>query len=225
MDCVEKQDVAACPVISIAIVGRRSLLRAGLFSLLNSCFESVEHDDFQLLKEIGAKLIVLCLVQEPEDIVKAVGAMRTCNAMARIVFVLPSLNLIFQCYADGAAGCVLEAISSEALRLTIKLVAAGEKVFPSEMVSLLTSDTVKNHNAEEKLGSPISRRETDILECLASGNSNKEIGRTLGIAEATVKVHLKRILRKANVSNRTQAALWAVATGIVPPSSSKLPTI
>ena len=61
--------------------------------------------------------------------------------------------------------------------------------------------------AKEKV---LSAREEEILGCLVRGSSNKEIARNLAVAEATVKVHLKAILRKIQVKNRTQAAIWAV---------------
>lgn len=59
-----------------------------------------------------------------------------------------------------------------------------------------------------------SRRETEILCCLIDGYSNKVIARQLGITEATVKVHLKGLLRKISAANRTQAAIWALNNGI-----------
>jgi two-component system nitrate/nitrite response regulator NarL len=55
----------------------------------------------------------------------------------------------------------------------------------------------------------LSDREAQILRCLTQGASNKVIARELGVAEATVKVHIKAILRKVKASNRTQAAMWA----------------
>ena len=71
------------------------------------------------------------------------------------------------------------------------------------------------------LESALSTREIEILRCLTSGQSNKAIAKRLDIAEATVKVHVMRILRKAHVTNRTQAALWGVASGVAstPPAS------
>jgi DNA-binding NarL/FixJ family response regulator len=59
-----------------------------------------------------------------------------------------------------------------------------------------------------------SPREAEILRCLVLGCSNKVIARQLGIVEATVKVHLKAVLRKTRTGNRTQAAIWAVNNGI-----------
>jgi two-component system nitrate/nitrite response regulator NarL len=58
----------------------------------------------------------------------------------------------------------------------------------------------------------ISGRERDIMHCLVSGQSNKLIARELNISEATVKVHVKALLRKMRVANRTQAAIWALNT-------------
>jgi DNA-binding NarL/FixJ family response regulator len=58
--------------------------------------------------------------------------------------------------------------------------------------------------------SSLTLRETEILNCLSLGRSNKEIACDLDIAEATVKVHVKTLLRKLRVKNRTQAALWAL---------------
>jgi DNA-binding NarL/FixJ family response regulator len=59
----------------------------------------------------------------------------------------------------------------------------------------------------------VSGREGDILRSLLGGNSNKQIARQLGIAEATVKVHLKAVMRKIDAQNRTQAAVCGLANG------------
>jgi len=68
--------------------------------------------------------------------------------------------------------------------------------------------------AEEVIRRSLSVRETQILRFLLSGYSNKAIARQLNIAEATVKVHLKGVLRKVNAANRTQAAIWALSHGL-----------
>ena len=64
------------------------------------------------------------------------------------------------------------------------------------------------------LKADLSRRELQILKCLADGDSNKLIARDLGISDATVKVHVKNILRKISATNRTQAAIWALNSGL-----------
>jgi two-component system, NarL family, nitrate/nitrite response regulator NarL len=59
----------------------------------------------------------------------------------------------------------------------------------------------------------LSARQQSILRCLVQGDSNKTIARKIGISEATVKVHVKAVLRRIRVSNRTQAAIWAMTNG------------
>ena len=76
---------------------------------------------------------------------------------------------------------------------------ACDEVSPSEL-----------HLRDGVLARTLSNRETAILACLTEGQSNKRIARKFGVAEATVKVHIKSILRKIRVKNRTQAAIWAV---------------
>lgn len=70
--------------------------------------------------------------------------------------------------------------------------------------------------APAKLGEKLlSAREVQILCCLADGYSNKQVARELDITEATVKVHVKTVLRKLRLMNRTQAAIWAVQNGFM----------
>ena len=73
------------------------------------------------------------------------------------------------------------------------------------------------HSASAPRSLGLSDRETQILQCLIQGSANKLIARKLNIAEATVKVHIKGLLRKINVSNRTQAAIWALNQSITSP--------
>ncbi|MEK6247962.1 MAG: response regulator transcription factor, partial [Planctomycetales bacterium] len=63
--------------------------------------------------------------------------------------------------------------------------------------------------------SPLTNRETQVLSHVAMGLSNREIGRSLGISVETVKEHVQNILRKLDVNDRTQAAVWAIKTEII----------
>jgi two-component system nitrate/nitrite response regulator NarL len=212
----------------ITVVGSRSVLRAGLVSLLSSIgFESIEEaDDVKHLKgsingKISPEVLIICLFRDRgvEDTIRAVGELRLWAPTCRIVVVVAKLDVdvMSRCFVEGACGYLLERISSDALRESLNLVNAGEKVFPSELASLFHVLAPKFGNQEtsnsETSSSELSPRETEILRCLAAGLSNKAIARTLDIAEATVKVHVKRILRKTHVLNRTQAALWSVSHG------------
>jgi DNA-binding CsgD family transcriptional regulator len=80
-----------------------------------------------------------------------------------------------------------------------------------------TLETVATLPGYRSGGRNLSPRETDMLRSLSCGNSNKLIARDLGITEATVKVHLRSLMRKIAVENRTQAALWAQNNGFAAP--------
>ncbi len=113
----------------------------------------------------------------------------------------------------GARGFLPKDISPAALRTSLELVLLGENIFTAPAsLSGGGSDIPQIYakpNAPE-LRVPLSARETQILRCLEAGQPNKVIARNLDMAEATVKVHLKKVLRKINVQNRTQAAIWAM---------------
>ena len=105
----------------------------------------------------------------------------------------------------------------------------GHQVLPvvgrdgNKAVITQTSRTVVSGDDGAKRSDSIqqlSQRQRQILACLTRGESNKLIGRNCSIAEATVKVHLKAILRKIAVRNRTQAALWASAHHMLDESGS-----
>ncbi|WP_217430861.1 response regulator transcription factor [Sphingomonas bacterium] len=119
------------------------------------------------------------------------------------------------CFQAGACGYIVKKIASTSLIASLHLIAMGEKVMPSDLAGELpeapaTGDGGSgiNHPIES---AGLSLRESEILACLVSGKPNKIISRQLSISEATVKVHVKAILRKTGVQNRTQAAIWAMA--------------
>ena len=128
-------------------------------------------------------------------------------------------------YQVGAAGYLVSDMSCDAFVKSIELVMMGEAVFPPAfLASTLDTKSERRRNAatsrqnedailvspEDGIAPPLSPRELAILRCLISGSSNKSIARKIDIAEATVKVHVKAILRKIRVQNRTQAAIWGM---------------
>ena len=123
----------------------------------------------------------------------------------------------------GASGYLLKDMSTEALTQSLRLVLMGETVLPTDLAHLLINNRfIVSHNGTPVNGSGgLSGRETEILACLVNGASNKAIANQLDITEGTVKVHLKGILKKIRVQNRTQAAIWAIQNGVVADVVSK----
>ncbi|MEO5374677.1 MAG: response regulator transcription factor [Alphaproteobacteria bacterium] len=138
---------------------------------------------------------------------------------SRIVVLAGDLfpDRLTRCLSAGADGYLLKDISCEALLQSLRLVMVGEKVFPTDLAAVImrgiTSESSRRISPNSIQG--LSERETQILRCLVRGDANKVIASRLNITEATVKVHLKSALRKINVANRTQAAIWALNNGLV----------
>ena len=112
---------------------------------------------------------------------------------------------ILQAFKAGASGFVAKEMALERLLDAIRCVYAGEQYVPPEISQRMNGRVL----------SQLSSRELEVLALVAKGLSNKEIGAELAIVEGTIKVHIKNILAKLNVSDRTQAILAAVKRGII----------
>jgi two-component system, NarL family, nitrate/nitrite response regulator NarL len=139
-------------------------------------------------------------------------ALREAFPTARIVVLADdlSVDVLRAAMGGGADGFLSKSVSPEALIQSLQLVMLGEKVFPTNLASMLLDMTAAGPQHSVRGLSP---REQEILQALVTGASNKMIANKLGITEATVKVHLKTLLRKIDVNNRTQAAIWAMNNG------------
>jgi two-component system nitrate/nitrite response regulator NarL len=128
----------------------------------------------------------------------------------KVVVVAPKFNMekMLVLFNKGVRGYQLETVSPAAMRTTLQMVALGEFVMPSTLAQHLAS------TPKEVGALPLSAKELVVMRWLAKGYANKEISRYVGITEATTKVHIKAIMRKLNVANRTQAAVWAVRNGL-----------
>lgn len=147
---------------------------------------------------------------------EAVSSLRTGYPGARIVVLADAVDstLLREAFAAGTDGCLTKDTSPAALAQWMRLAVMGQKVFPSGMMSVLQGVGQAEDPRETVGGRRLSIREMQVLRCLLNGHSNKMIANHLSITEATVKVHLKSLLRKINASNRTQAAIWAMNNGV-----------
>jgi two-component system nitrate/nitrite response regulator NarL len=144
--------------------------------------------------------------------------LRAAAPAARLVILTDSIraNRLSDALAAGADGYLVEDLSADALQLSLRLVLLGEKVFPTDLAHLLTNGRIQPRSVTTALDkcAGLSERERQILCCLLNGASNKHIANQLDISEGTVKVHLKAVLKKIRVQNRTQAAIWALRHGV-----------
>lgn len=112
---------------------------------------------------------------------------------------------VFQAFTAGASGFVVKEMALERLLEAIREVYRGEQYLPAEISTRMNGRVL----------SQLSPRESQVLKLVAKGLSNKEIGAALQVAEGTIKLHVKSILSKLQVSDRTQAIIVAVKRGII----------
>ncbi len=116
--------------------------------------------------------------------------------------------------ALGAAGYLLKGCSQEQLLAAIRTSAAGESAWTRDELRRVTGALATPRLAAD-VEVPLTQRESEVLRQLAYGLTNKEIAQALHISYETVKEHVQHILRKIGVSDRTQAAVWAVRKELV----------
>ena len=115
--------------------------------------------------------------------------------------------------ALGANGYVLKSVGREKLLKAIRTAAAGENTWTREELRRVTGALATPRLAGD-LEVSLTRRESEVLKQLALGRPNKEIALALKISYETVKEHVQNVLRKIGVTDRTQAAVWAVRKGL-----------
>jgi len=223
------------------IVERRTLLREGLAALLHDTRYKViataaTVSDLSGINSLAARpaLILLGLwdgIAEAQKAIQEVGSLPN----RKVVVVAESAGTpeIQELLRSGANGVIVNVTSRDVFIKALDLafldqefVVIGHQFMPvvdpkaeqapaPETTTYSTDDNGREHAARGDAVLQLSERERQVLACLTRGESNKLIARNCSIAEATVKVHLKTILRKIAVSNRTQAALWALAHGLL----------
>jgi len=218
------------PATPIALIDQNRLVREGLKAVFPA-------DAFTIACQAASldeALIAIPAGEEPRLVLvdpeglggapRVVRALKELCPRAHVVVLTDNLapGDMVEAIKAGADGFLMKDISVGALAQSLRLVLMGEKVFPSHLAALLMGGKMAGHEISVDPSSPkgLSRRETEILCCLLGGDSNKMIANALGITEATIKVHLKSLLRKINVSNRTQAAIWALNNGFEAPRAA-----
>jgi DNA-binding NarL/FixJ family response regulator len=124
---------------------------------------------------------------------------------------------VFPALEAGANGYLLKDVDPDELVAAIRAVHAGESPLDPEVAKRLLSRFQRPaaSGAAEAAHETLTEREMDVLRLLTQGKSNKEIARALFIGDRTVKSHLSAIFQKLDVTDRTQAALYAVRHGLV----------
>lgn len=167
----------------------------------------------------GERLYLVHLDRTDDRVFDDMRLLRRRNPRIRVVALDTHLCVGRLCDAvrAGASGYLLKDIAPEALVQSLRVVMTGEMVFPTRLADLLCGDGLGlTGNQEPDRTASLSWRETDLLHGLQTGKSNRGIAADLRISEAEVRANLRSLLRKLNLANRTQAAVWAANHGIRP---------
>jgi two-component system nitrate/nitrite response regulator NarL len=209
------------------LICQNTLLRTGIGTILAGTRFALTQPATSDLSAFADEASVLFLVCEDRASEGAVASVETIKAEcpdARVVILANDIapaDLIRACRA-GLDGFCSTTMSRDALIGALEFVMLGETFLPVRLcLSILQEMSSRPSTVlqpSEALGGAdtslavlrgLSNREVQILQCLTKGSSNKQIARELGLADATIKVHIKAILRKVRLANRTQAAIWA----------------
>ncbi len=169
-----------------------------------------------MAKELEPDVILVDLVMPEMDGIQAIREIRAQQSESHIL-VLTSFgsdDKIFPAVKAGALGYLLKDTSPKELTQAVLQAAEGHATLNPTVAGRLlrqfSSETEPTTPIE-----PLTEREIEVLQLIARGLTNDQIGETLFISEATVRTHVSHILGKLDLGNRTQAALWALRKGLV----------
>jgi len=200
----------------------KDLIRAGLRSMLagsrvNIIGESSDAKSTLTLAKKHKPAVILLDAAIPggdafELVTKLAKALPTTKFV--LLSALDNPTYMARARAVGAANCLLLNVTQKELVTAIENAAAGKPVSGSTPFAKIVAST-QPRDARAARDSGLTPRESQVLAHVAFGLSNDEIARSLEISVETVKEHVQNLLRKLAVSDRTQAAVWAVKSGVV----------
>jgi two-component system, NarL family, nitrate/nitrite response regulator NarL len=201
----------------VKIISENELIREGIKRIISeegiqtSSATNVDQDDLVDRPDY----IFLVETDLERDGLAICSYLRSRATFSKIILMCPdfSIQAVREGFEGGINGFISRKTGYSALMCKLALIVAGEKVLPINHVeAMLNSVPASTALRKDSLSgvANLSEREIGILECLVNGDANKMISRRLNIAEPTVKVHVKSILRKLQLTNRTQAAIWAI---------------
>ncbi len=208
--------------IRMLICDDHEVIRAGLASMLaGSDIQIVAEatngkDALRIAQKEKPDVILLDIRMPDGDGLSTLEKLRAKVPESKVVMLSTYDNptYVARAVALGAADYVLKGSSREDVIATIVAAAAGESPSHAGQLKKIAGQ-MKVRQVMDDDDVPLTQRETQVLRHVALGLSNREIGKSLEISVETVKEHVQNILRKIAVSDRTQAAVWAVRKGLV----------
>ncbi|GAA2990285.1 response regulator [Streptomyces fulvorobeus] len=207
-------------IIKVLLVDDHQVVRRGLRTFLEV------QDDIEVVgeaadgaegvartEELRPDVVLMDIKMPGTDGIDALRKLRELANPAKVLIVtsFTEQRTVVPALRAGASGYVYKDVDPDALAGAIRSVHAGHVLLQPEVAgALLAQDDAGSGTGR---GSTLTEREREVLGLIADGRSNREIARALVLSEKTVKTHVSNILMKLDLSDRTQAALWAVRHG------------
>ncbi len=204
---------------TVMLVDDHPLLRKGVSQLLEL------EDDIEVIgeaadgvsavsmaRELDPDLILLDLSMRGMDGIETLQALRAAKVRSHIVVftVSDDRSDVITALKSGADGYLLKDAEPDELVESIRAACIGKMVLSEQLTELLALAFRDDKTKQGPDMSALTRRELQTLKYIAEGQSNKLIGKRLDIAESTVKVHVKNLLKKLGLRSRVEAAVWMV---------------
>jgi len=211
--------------VQVLTIDDHGMFRFGLRLILERQFADVQvheaasvSEGLDLAEQNGAIDLALVDLQFPgEDGVDAIVALRRISPAMRVAALTASEEPsdMARVREAGASGYLRKTLGPGALRNVIELMLSGERFFPTLGSGQPGDDAVPAGRRPSAAPVRVTRRQRQILRGLVNGLSNKEIARDLDIIEGTVKAHVRSLMGKLGVRNRTQLAVIASRNGLI----------
>lgn len=204
-------------IIRIMIIDDHPLFRKGVSQIISDDpnFEVVGEaasgqEGLDLAEELQPDLVLLDLNMKGMDGLETLRRFKQTDLLARYVIltVSDSEDDLMEALKSGADGYLLKDMEPEDLRANLMKASVGVTVLQDSLTEVLKKALTEPDSKVSVADAGLTDRENEILDCLAEGMNNKNIARKLGISDTTVKVHIKNILRKLNLTSRLEAAVW-----------------
>lgn len=210
--------------ISTLLVDDHAIWRGGVRSMLEDTeFEVVGEassgrEALEVARQVHPRLVLLDIRMAGGDGLNALVALKQEHPCMAVVMLTTYDNPTYmaRAVAGGAAGYLLKGIDQDEMLAALRAVANGETLLAQQDLLRALRGLSETAAGSEELIKPLTDREQEVLQLLATGISNRDIAPILFIAESTVKTHVEHIIGKLGVSDRVQAAVWAARHGLGP---------
>jgi len=215
--------------IRVLLADDHALFRQGVRRLLEGAGDievvgdaETGEESVRLAEDLAPDIVLLDVTMPSLSGIDAARMIKASSPRAGIIMLTVHADeeFLFEAIKAGAMGYLLKDCTPDELIRAIRVVHSGEGLLAPTMAAKVMREFARTRETKDlaAVHLPLTQREVEILQHVTTGLANKEIANRLSISERTVKNHLSNIMEKLHVNSRTQAAVYALRRGLVPPA-------